>query len=38
MAGPGLGDGDLVVAIFRFGGHFFRPVFPVAVFDAKRHR
>src|SRR4051812_37988232 len=36
MARPRLGNGDRLVAVLRRWRHFFRPIFPVAVLDAKR--
>src|SRR6266550_6450818 len=38
MPRTGFGDGDLIIAIFRQGGHFLCPVFPIAILDAQSYR
>src|SRR6266576_4293602 len=35
MPRTGFGNGDLIVAISRQGGHFLCPVFPIAILDAQ---
>src|SRR5258708_10931424 len=35
MPRTGFGNSDVIVAIFRQGGHFLCPVFPIAILDAQ---
>src|SRR6266850_6283400 len=37
MSRTGFGHGDLIIAIFRQGGHFLCPVFPIAILDAQSY-